>query len=497
MLADFPRLIFFITHSHKDNEFVRRLTDDLYRAGLQGFCDLDAIKPGDNFVDRINQGLESCTIYVPVLSNDVLDSPWCKTEISAALELSHRRGREGCPRIISLLIEDCFDRIPVLLRIRLQIPFLERYEEGLKRLVAAITGEESKTPDAPPEKNGTAEQPSSHQAPQTAQPSQPQLSPPQPSSLQPGPGVDQTPAPIQAEIEPRDRQNAPSQPTPPPKPPPAPKTPPPQDFSFAQPSADLLSQFAEAESRGALDTAITLGERILQLDSTDSSVRRKTAVAYQSRGLIRSNRLDHDRAISDFNRAIELDPSKAELFLARGARFHSRGKYKQAVEDFTRAVQMEPNEASCYFARGRSYHYLDEDNRAVADFDQAVRLAPDEVYSYVARGESLYAMSDYQAATSDFAIALRLNPRAAHYYHYCIGLCLSRQGDYASAAAAFSRAIEHNPNQVHYYIERGRNYRWQGDRDAGEMDYERAMRLDMDRADRYFDNATKDYVLLD
>lgn len=249
--------------------------------------------------------------------------------------------------------------------------------------------------------------------------------------------------------------------------------------------------------RGAFDTAITLGERILQLDPTDGDVRRKAAAAYQSRGLIRSNRLDHDRAISDFNRAIELDPSRAEFFLARGNRFHCRGRYTQAVEDFTRAIQLEPNEAAYHFARGRSYHYLDENDRAVADFNQSVRLAPEEVYNYVARGESLYAMGNYQAAINDFGLALRLNPRAAHYYHYCIGLCSSRQGDFVSAAAAFSRAIEHNPAQVHYYIERGRNYRWQGDRDAGEMDYERAMRLDMDRADRYFDNTTKDYILLD
>ena len=466
MIPNFPQLIFFITHSHKDNEFVRRLVDDLYRAGLEGFCDLDAIKPGDNFVDRINQGLESCTIYVPVLSNDVLDSPWCKTEISAALELMHRRGREGCPRIISLLIEDCFDRIPVLLRIWLQISFLERYEEGLKRLIAAISGEEAQTPDTPPEKSRPAEQPT--------------------------PRVDQTPAPTQAEINPPIHQATPA-PTPLP---PAPQ-PPPRNFSFAQPSADLAAQFAEAVSRGALETAITLGERILQLDPTDDSVRAKTAAAYQSRGLIRSNRLDHDRAISDFNRAIELDPKRPEFFLARGERFHNRGRYKQAIEDFTRAIQIEPNEAASYFARGRSCHYLDEDTRAVADFDQAITLAPDEVYNYVARGESFYAMGNYPAAIRDFDFALRLNPRAAHYYHYCIGLCLSRQGDYASAAAAFSRAIEHNPAQVHYYIERGRNYRWQGNRDAGEMDYERAMRLDADRADRYFDNTAKDYILLD
>jgi tetratricopeptide (TPR) repeat protein len=461
MAANFPQLIFFVTHSHKDNEFVRRLVDDLYRAGLQGFCDLDAIKPGDSFVERINQGLESCTIYVPVLSNDVLDSPWCKTEIFAALELSHRRGREGCPRIISLLIEDCFDRIPVLLRIWLQISFLERYEDAVKRLIAAITGEEPKPAMAAPV----------------------EVKPPAPVESKPH----------QQQVTPGEQAKPPS----PPAPAPTPASPSAGNTPITPPSADLLSNFAAAEARADWGATITLGERILLLDPTDRSIRHKTATAYLSRGLVHSNRLDHDRAISDFNRAIELDPSRAEFFLARGARYHNRGRYKPAVEDFTRAVQLQPDEAAHYFARGRSYHYLDEDDRALADFDRAVALAPDTVYNYVARGESFYTKGDYQAAISDFDRATQLNPRAAHYYHYCIGLCSSRQRDYPAAVAAFSRAIEHNPNQVHYYIERGRNYRWQGNRDAGETDYQRAMRLDQDRADRYFDNTTKDYILLD
>ncbi len=504
MNSPLPQLVFFVTHSHKDNEFVRRLVDDLYRAGLQGFCDLDAIKPGDSFIERINQGLESCTIYVPVLSNDVLDSPWCKTEIFAALELSHRRGREGCPRIISLLIEDCFDRIPVLLRIWLQISFLERYEESVKRLIAAITGEEPKSATATPAEVKTPEAPSFNQTLPQPPDHVEALRAEKPASPAPveSPPVEKPalPAPIkskshQQQVTPGEQAKPPLPPAP--APPPTPASPTANHAPITQPSADLLSNFAAAQARADWDAAITLGERILLLDPADHSVRHKTATAYLSRGLIHSNRLDHDRAISDFNRAIELDASRAEFFLARGARYHNRGKYKPAVEDFTRAVQLQPNEAAHYFARGRSYHYLDEDDRALADFDRAVALAPDTVYNYVARGESFYTMGNYQAAVSDFDRALKLNPRAAHYYHYCIGLCSSRQRDYPAAVAAFSRAIEHNLNQVHYYIERGRNYRWQGNREAGEMDYERAMRLDQDRADRYFDNTTKDYILLD
>jgi hypothetical protein len=129
---------FFITHSHADNAFAKRFADDLKKVGLDGFFDIYSIKLGDNIPAYINKGLAECDVYVPVLSNEALNSPWCEEEITTALMLSKRRDRLGRPRIIPIFIEECQARIsqqyPTLLS-RLYVSFVNRYDEALYDLL--------------------------------------------------------------------------------------------------------------------------------------------------------------------------------------------------------------------------------------------------------------------------------------------------------------------------------------------------------------------------
>jgi len=124
-------LKFFITHSSEDSEFARRLGDDLRASGLDGFLDVHSIDPGEDFVTRINEGLEECDVFLPVLSRAALKSPWCEAEISAAMALSKRRSRANRPRIIPVLLEDCTAKLPPLLLSLLHVNFERRYLSGL------------------------------------------------------------------------------------------------------------------------------------------------------------------------------------------------------------------------------------------------------------------------------------------------------------------------------------------------------------------------------
>lgn len=431
---------FFITHAHENNNFVRQLMADLERHGLDGFCDLYSIKPGDNIVQLVGIGLEECDYYVPVLTDRSLASPWCETEISAALELSLRRDRNGRPRIIPVLLENCHDKLPVFLRIRLHISFADGYEPGLARLVVAMKD----AVDALPK-------PKSESAPVPA------ASPP----VKPAPSISFSP----------------------------PDSPP--------PALDWLELFERAASGAEWDLAIEIGERALRAEPHNESIRQKAAGAYHSRGLVHSHRTNHESAIRDFDRAIELDAQRAEFFLARGARYHIRGRYPQAVSDFTRAVQLAPDEAAYYFARGKCHQSQYRWFESLEDFNQAINRDPERVYQLFARGESYYALGDFSASRSDFQRAIEINPQSAHYYHYCIGLCFTRQREYAQAVAEYSRAISLRPQQVHYYIERGRNYLWLKDQTQAQEDYQRALTLDAEKADRYFDRTVRENVSLD
>jgi tetratricopeptide (TPR) repeat protein len=72
---------------------------------------------------------------------------------------------------------------------------------------------------------------------------------------------------------------------------------------------------------------------ILQRDAKDAIAYYKRGVAYQFKG-------DLDRAITDYNKAIELRPSYARAYEGRGSAYASKGVYTHAVADVTKASEL-------------------------------------------------------------------------------------------------------------------------------------------------------------
>ena len=72
---------------------------------------------------------------------------------------------------------------------------------------------------------------------------------------------------------------------------------------------------------------------ILQHDAKDAIAYYKRGVAYQFKG-------DLDRAIADYNKAIELRPSDARAYESRGSAYASKGVYTNAVADVTKASEL-------------------------------------------------------------------------------------------------------------------------------------------------------------
>jgi hypothetical protein len=125
----------FLTYSHKDSAFAKRLYADLRSHGLDGFFDIHSLKGGDRIAEEISKGLKECDVYIPVLSFASLKSPWCREELYGAVTLSNELNRNGKPKIVSVLIEDCKDELPVPIMNRLYFNFSGRYEEGFKELI--------------------------------------------------------------------------------------------------------------------------------------------------------------------------------------------------------------------------------------------------------------------------------------------------------------------------------------------------------------------------
>ncbi len=71
--------------------------------------------------------------------------------------------------------------------------------------------------------------------------------------------------------------------------------------------------------------------------------------AHMKRGL-------YDRAISDFNKALEIDPEHAMAYNNRGNAYSAKGFFDLAISDFNKAIEINPRYADAYNNRGHAYY---------------------------------------------------------------------------------------------------------------------------------------------
>ena len=119
---------------------------------------------------------------------------------------------------------------------------------------------------------------------------------------------------------------------------------------------------------------------------------------------------DHDRAIADYSRTIELNPGYSVAFASRGRAYASIGDFDHAILDYDEAIRLNPKSAYAFLHRGIAYDEKGDHGRALADLDEALRLRPDYVFAHRARGVLHFTVANYDAAVADLTRALQQRP---------------------------------------------------------------------------------------
>ena len=70
------------------------------------------------------------------------------------------------------------------------------------------------------------------------------------------------------------------------------------------------------------------------------------ALAYMNRGIGYYDKGDYDRAIADYDKAIELNPKLAPAYNDRGNVYSAKGDYDRAIADFDKAIELTQNTPS-------------------------------------------------------------------------------------------------------------------------------------------------------
>lgn len=210
-------------------------------------------------------------------------------------------------------------------------------------------------------------------------------------------------------------------------------------------------------------------------DLKNYKIQKETAV-FLFKGISNSNNHQYDKAIINFNKAIEINPRYANAYNDRGATYIKKGHNDLAIKDFNKAIEINPKHDNAYVNRGSAYDNEGEYDLAISDYNKSLELNPRNAGGFFNRGLAYAFKKKYDLAIIDFDKTIELDSRHAKAY-YSRGLAYAYKGKYSLSINDFNKAIEVDPEYTDAYYNRGLTYNLKGQHNLAISDLNRAIEL--------------------
>jgi protein O-mannosyl-transferase len=231
-------------------------------------------------------------------------------------------------------------------------------------------------------------------------------------------------------------------------------------------------------NQGDLDRAISEYDKAIEINPGSFLAYNNRAGAYLKKG-------DQAKALSDYGKAIELGPTFPEAYYSRGTLYLNRGDLAEALSDFSRAIAINPRYAEAYYNRGTLYLKRGDLAEALSDLNRAIEINPVYAEAYNNRGTVHARQGNIDAAIADYGKAIAGNRRFAEAYNNR-GNANMYAGNFKQAISDYDKAIAINPGYLNAYFNRGLAYGNLGKMDEAVSDYNRAIEINPGFNEAYY-----------
>ncbi|MBU2581324.1 MAG: tetratricopeptide repeat protein [Alphaproteobacteria bacterium] len=152
-------------------------------------------------------------------------------------------------------------------------------------------------------------------------------------------------------------------------------------------------------------------------------------------------------AVSDFSRALILNPTVPTALKGRARAFERLEQYQEALNDWTSLIALHPRDPELYSARAQTRRLNREYDEAVSDYTRAIALDQRYIEGYIGRALAYDALDRLPAALADFEAAQKVDDKAAAIY-LARAEMWERRGQPTKAIPDFKAALFLSPQDM-------------------------------------------------
>jgi eukaryotic-like serine/threonine-protein kinase len=199
------------------------------------------------------------------------------------------------------------------------------------------------------------------------------------------------------------------------------------------------------------------------------------AAGHACLGLVNDGTGHYQQAASEFQRAIDLEPTNQDAYIGLALAFEHRGAINEAEKTYQAAISTQPGSPVGYNSLGTFYLHRKEYEKALAMFQKVIELAPEGYGAYVNMGATLSNMGRYTESIEPLKKSIVLRPSYAAYVN--LGTTYFGLNQFADAATAFEQAVKLSPSQYVTWGNLGDARKYLGAKSDAETAYRRAIEL--------------------
>jgi tetratricopeptide (TPR) repeat protein len=252
----------------------------------------------------------------------------------------------------------------------------------------------------------------------------------------------------------------------------------------------LCHQQLQAMKGGSLKDGFTMFDRLCRMDKLSAQAR---GYAFAYRGECHWPNKSWEKALSDFEKALNCCPNDVWIATDRGETYRIMGRFEDALKDFDQVITLDKKAPMAFINRGVLYRQMNQYQKSLDDFDYALTLDENNALAIAQRGETYRRMEQYQRALDDFDRAFTLNEKITWIITQR-GITHRQMEHYEEALTDFDRAISLDERDFYAFAHRGITYRLMRYYEEALADFNRAIELDPERK-WVMDNRADIYLL--